>query len=155
MTFRIKGLDPTLFQHLYGLSDESLTAAGAIRYSVTANPGFPDRIEMRDLEIGESALLVNFLHQPANTPYQASHAVFVREGAENQFDVVGKVPEVMGTRPLSVRAFDSQNMMIDAHLIDGKEAAPVFKQLLFNDEISYLQIHNAIRGCYSGLVEPA
>ena len=27
-------------------------------------------------------LLLNYVHQPADTPYKASHAIFVREGAE-------------------------------------------------------------------------
>ena len=42
--------------------------------------GFPDRIELRDAEPGERLILVNYVHQPADTPYRASHAVFVLEG---------------------------------------------------------------------------
>lgn len=67
MAFRIHGLDPVQFGHLAALSDEELTSLGARRYVVDAKPGFPDRIEVRDLEIGETAILLNYEHQPADT----------------------------------------------------------------------------------------
>ena len=41
---------------------------GAKRYVVDGKPGFPDRIELRDLELGEHALLLNYVHQAADTP---------------------------------------------------------------------------------------
>ncbi len=81
MTFRILGLSPEPFQHLFGLSDEALAAHGAIRITADNKPGYPDRLEMRDAEPGETLLLLNHISQPANTPYRASHAIFVREGA--------------------------------------------------------------------------
>ena len=60
MTFIIEGLPADNFQHLYGKSDEELQQHSAIRYVCNAKNSFPDRIEMRDLEIGETALLVNY-----------------------------------------------------------------------------------------------
>ena len=65
MSFRIIGLDPGPFAPLHALSDEALVARGARRCTVTAKPGFPDRVELRDLEIGETALLLNYMHQDA------------------------------------------------------------------------------------------
>ncbi len=59
MSFRIKGLGSEPFQHLYGLKDEDLARYGARRYVADRKPGFPDRIEVRDAEPGESLLLVN------------------------------------------------------------------------------------------------
>ncbi len=47
MDYRIRGLSPEPFRHLYGLYDEELIARGAKRYIVDANPGFPDRIVNR------------------------------------------------------------------------------------------------------------
>lgn len=78
--YRITGLAPEPFLELYGLDDAELAARGAKRYIVDKTPGFPDRIEMRDLKLGERAILVNYTHQPANTPYRSSHAIFVGEG---------------------------------------------------------------------------
>jgi hypothetical protein len=44
-------------------------------------------------------------------------------------------------------------MMIDADVVDGTQAAPLFERLLANPQASYLQVHNAERGCYSARVE--
>lgn len=52
---------------LYGLSDVELAQVGAQRFIVDAKPGFPDRLELRDLDIGEAAILLNYKHQPADT----------------------------------------------------------------------------------------
>ena len=79
MSFRITGLSPDLFQHLFGLSDEGLAKHGAKRYVADTKPGYPDRIEMRDAEPGETLILLNYIHQPANNAYHASHAIFVIE----------------------------------------------------------------------------
>ncbi len=155
MTFRIVGIDPTPFIALYGLDDESLRQAGAVRYTVNNMPGFPDRVEMRDMAIGESALLVNYFHIPQQTPYRSSHAIFIREGAQAQYNSIEIVPEVMKIRTLSVRAFDAEHMMKDAALVEGQHAAELFKKMLACKEVSYLHVHNAIRGCYSGRVERA
>ena len=49
MSFRIRGLSPEPFRHLYGLTDAELAAAGARRMICDLKPGYPDRIELRDL----------------------------------------------------------------------------------------------------------
>jgi len=155
MNFRIIGLDPAPFRPLYGLEGDRLAEHGVRRVVADTRPGYPDRIEMRDATPGEALFLVNFFHQDADTPYRASHAIFVREGAERCYDCVGEVPEVMRIRPLSVRAFNAGGMMVDAELIDGEQAAECFARLLDNADTAYLQVHNAVRGCYSGRVERA
>lgn len=155
MSFKVIGLDPAPFKNLFFLDDKSLNAVGVLRYTVDTKPGFPDRVEMRDLEIGETALLINYEHLPLNSPYRSSHAIFVKEGATMQYEAVDQVPEVMKSRMLSVRAFDSTQMMVAANLVNGKDAAVVFDNMLSDPKVSYLHVHNAIRGCYAGLVERA
>lgn len=153
MTFRIAGLDPAPFRHLFGLSDEELAIHGVKRYTVDAKPGFPDRVEVRDLELGETALLLNYTHQPAHTPYRASHAIFVREGAETAGEFIDAVPEVIRSRMISLRAFNAIGEMVAADLADGKELEPLIEHYLGNPEIAYLHAHYAKRGCFAALVE--
>jgi hypothetical protein len=155
MHYRIIGLSPETFRPLYGLSDEELARRGARRYIADAKPGFPDRIEMRDAEPGESLLLVNHVHQSASTPYHASHAVFVREGAEVAFDAIDQVPEVLRSRTLSLRGFDAEHYLADATLVDGRELERGIEQLLAQPRIAYVQAHYAIRGCYAARIERA
>jgi hypothetical protein len=80
MSFRITGLEPDTYRPLFDLSETELAARNMRRYVADKTPGFPDRVELRDAEPGEAVLLLNYTHQPANTPYRASHAIFVAEG---------------------------------------------------------------------------
>jgi len=155
MNFRISGLSPEPFRHLFGLSEEELAAKGVKRYVADKNPGFPDRIAMRDVELGERVLLLNHVCQPGDTPYRATHAIFVGEGSEATYNRVGEVPEVMRVRLLSLRAYDAEHMMIDADVVDGREVEPLIHRLFANPEVAYIHAHNAKRGCYSGLIERA
>ncbi len=153
MSFRITGLCPKQFSHLYGLSTEKLKSQGVVRIIADTKPGYPDRIEMRDAMPGETLLLLNFMHQPVNSPYRASHAIYILEGAETRYDHLDKVPEVMASRILSVRAFDDAGLMVQADVVDGKNAEALFNSMLSSPEVSYLHVHNAKQGCYSGRVD--
>jgi hypothetical protein len=155
MTFRVTGLSPSLFSHLVGLSDEALARLGARRQKVTACPGFPDRIALRDLAVGESVILVNHMHQDADTPYRASHAIFVSETATEAYDRVGEIPPPMRIRPLSLRAFTAGGEMIDADLAEGDAIESTILRLLAAPNVAYLHAHYAKRGCYAARVEPA
>lgn len=155
MTFRISGLPAAPFESLYGLSDAQLAARGARRYTADAKPGYPDRIEMRDAEPGETLLLVNYTHQPADTPYRASHAIFVREGARRTYQAVGEVPEVLRIRLLSLRAFDAVGMLIEAYVVDGRDIEPVIARFFANPAVAYIHVHYAKQGCYAGRVDRA
>jgi hypothetical protein len=155
MHFRISGLSAQPFRHLYGLSDQQLARHGVLRYLADRRPGFPDRIEMRDADIGDPLLLLNHVCQPADTPYRATHAIFVREGAEETYDRIDEVPEAMRTRMLSLRAYDSSGMMLDADIIDGREIETMIGRFFANDQVAYIHAHNANRGCYSGRIDRA
>ena len=153
--FRVRGLEAIQFQHLYGLADDDLVRHGARRYIVDKKPGFPDRVEMRDVEIGERVLLLNFVHQPAGNPYRASHAIFVREGATAPFDEVNTVPEVIRIRPISLRAFDDTDEMVDADLVSGDQLKALVKHFFLQPKIAYLHAHYAKRGCYAARIDKA
>jgi hypothetical protein len=155
MSFRVLGLDPGQFDHLIGLSDDAIARFGAERFTVDAKPGFPDRIAVRDLEIGESAILLNYEHQPAATPYRARHATFIDETADHALNLVGTLPEAIRIRPISLRAFDEAGQMVDADLADGMMLAALIERFLANPAIAYLHAHYAKRGCYAARIERA
>jgi hypothetical protein len=153
MSFRVTGLDPAPFRHLFALSDAALAEHGVKRYVIDSKPGFPDRVEVRDMEVGETALLLNYTHQPADTPYRASHAIFVREGVDRAAEFVGKVPEVMRLRMISLRAFNEAGEMLDADLAEGGEVETLILRFLADPEVAYLHAHYAKRGCYAARIE--
>lgn len=151
MSFRVLGLSPDQFRPLFAMSDAQLQQLGGRRV-IADSPSMPCRVSMEHAEPGEELLLLNFEHQPANTPYRATHAIYVRKVAEQAFDVVDIVPEVLASRLLAVRAFDAQHMMIDAEVCEGTQASEMFERFLDNSQVSYLQVHNARRGCYAARV---
>jgi len=152
MSFRIHGLDPEQFSHLNGLSDDDLAAFGARRYVVDVEPGFPDSVEVRDLKVGERAILLNYEHQPADTPYRSRHAIFVREGAGRAFEAINIIPEALRIRPISLRAFDEDGEMVDADLVNGDALVSIIERFFADLKVAYLQAHYAKRGCYAARI---
>jgi Protein of unknown function (DUF1203) len=154
-SFRIVGLQPSRFAEYFGKTDEELAAVGAHRYVVAEHPGFPDRIEMRDLEIGETAILLNYEHMDKPSPYRSSHAIFVREGATQAYDRVDEIPEVMRSRLLSVRSFTPDGMMLDADVLQGSDLREWIVKAFADREVDFIDVHNAKRGCFSGRISRA
>ena len=153
MAFRITGLSPEPFRHLYGLSEAALAEKGVVRRIVGTDSGFPDRIEMREGRPGEVFLLLNHVCQPADSPYRATHAIYVRDGAEQAYDKVDEVPEVMRKRLLSLRGFDADGMIVEADVVLGTDVESVIERLFANPEVAYIHAHNAKQGCYSGRID--
>ncbi len=153
MTFRITGLSPVPFAHLLGLSGVELARHGVRRHVADSKPGYPDRIGLRDVEVGETVLLLNYTHQESETPYRASHAIFVAETPQETFDQVGQIPSALMTRVLSLRAFSPEGDMLDADLAEGDAVAPTIKRLLAVAGVAYLHVHFAKRGCYAARIE--
>ena len=153
MNFAVSGLSPEPFLPLYGLNDEELTKHRARRVVAGAS-GFPERIELRDAQAGETLLLVNYEHQGADTPYRASHAVYVREGATESRSFDG-LPDVLRRRLLSLRGFSADGMMVEADVADGSEAEPAIERLLGDPRIDYVHAHSAKPGCYLARIDRA
>ncbi len=155
MSFRITGLSPEPFRPLFGLPEEELRAQGIRRFVATGEPGFPDRIEMREAQAGETVLLLNHMSQPAHSPYRATHAIYVREGASDRYDRVNEVPDIMRARLLSLRAFDAEGMMVDGDVVEGREVERVIARMFADPRTDYIHAHNAKRGCYAGRIDRA
>jgi hypothetical protein len=153
MSFKITGLNPKPFIHLYGQSDAKLAEHGAIRYQATKDSRFPDRIEMREAKAGETLLLLNHTCQPANSPYHATHAIFVIEGATETYKAINEVPEVMHSRLLSLRGFDSDAMIQEGEVVHGEHLPDMIDKIFANPDVEYIHAHNAARGCYSGRID--
>ena len=151
MNFTVRGLSPEPFAPLFGLSDDALAKHRARRVVVNGS-GFPERIEMRDAQAGETLLLVNFEHQDADTPYRSSHAVYVREGATETWSG-DHLPEVMRKRLLSLRGFSADGSMVDADVVEGAAAEPVIERLFGDPKVAYIHAHYAKPGCYAARID--
>ncbi len=155
MPFHIRALSASLFAPLARLSDEALAEHGALRQRVTSKPGFPCRVSLADAEIGEDVLLVNYMHQPAASPYRASHAIYVRPGAVEAEPGVGEVPDVLRSRTLSLRAFDAAGIMVDADLVEGRAIEALAERMMTDVRVATIHAHFARRGCYAARIDRA
>ena len=155
MSFQIKGLPLAAFTPLFKLPDAGLAMHAAMRMTADRHPGFPCRVSLCDAHPGETVLLINYEHLPVATPYRSRHAIFVRENATEAQLEIDEVPEVLLTRLLSLRALDSVGMMIDAHVMEGRELAPAVDRMFESHRVQYLHVHNAKPGCFAARVERA
>ena len=153
MTYRISGIDPAPYRHLFGLSDGELAKHGVVRMTVTNKPSFPCRVSLTDREIGETVLLLNHVSHDVVGPFRSSHAIFVTEGAAEPAEFIDRVPPVFETRVLSLRGFDSAGMMAEALITQPGEADSGIRKLLANPAVESIHAHNAVRGCFSAKIE--
>ena len=155
MTFRIQGLVRQAFQPLIGQPDHVLARHRARRQVADASPGYPDRITLDDVPVGESVLLVHHEHQSADTPFRASHAIFVWEHAPATWDRLDEIPPALARRLISLRAFDAAHMMIDADIAPGESLRNPIERFFANTQVAYLHAHYAKWGCYAARVDRA
>jgi hypothetical protein len=155
MTFQIHALDPAAFAPLFELDDVALAARGARRVVATTSPGFPCRVSLDDAEVGETLVLANFAHLTGATPYAATHAVYIREGAHRMIPAPGAVPPVLTRRLLSVRGYDRDSLMIDADVVEGESLAPRLDAMFANPAIAFVHLHYARPGCFAAAVSRA
>ena len=155
MPFQIHALPADAFAAMFALSDDDLAQRNARRMVVQSNPGTPCRVSLADAELGETVILLNYQHQPAASPYQASHAIFVREGAAQARPAADDVPEVLRRRLISLRLFDENHMMLDADVVQGDALALALTAAFANDAVRYAHLHYAKPGCFAASVTRA
>lgn len=154
MSFRITGLDPAEFAPLFSLTDAELAARNACRRVVDTPVGFPCRVSLDDAAPGETVLLLNYQHQPAATPFQASHAIYVRPDAP-RFVADDTVPPALRRRLISLRGFDADGWLRRADVVDGRELEAGIAALLAHPDVAYLHAHYAKMGCFAARVDRA
>jgi len=156
MSFTITGLPVDAFRPLFGLSDEALAERGVLRRTADADQGFPCRLSLADAKAGDTLLLLNYTHQPADTPFRASHAIFVNETVGETARYVDEVAPALAARQwISLRAFDDAGMMVDAEVAPGADLAPAIERLLALPGVAYLHAHYAGMGCYAARIDRA
>ena len=149
MTFRILALS-------FADAETARLDGGAYARSCIADSptGYPCRVSLVHARPGERVHLFNYRHHDARTPYWASYATYVREGAQQARLAVGEVPEVIACRTVSLRAYDEEGVLGSAELSAGSLAAEAIDRLLGAGNQT-VHIHHAAYGCYLARAVPA
>jgi hypothetical protein len=153
MSFVVTGLPVETFQPLFGLSDAALAARGAIRQTAGDDGRYPCRVTLEDIPAGQSLLLVNFEHQAAPTPYRSNYAIFVSEAAREAPRFEDQLPPVLRGRPIALRAFDADGMLIGAELALNDDVAEAIARRFEDPAAAYLHAHNAAYGCFAARID--
>lgn len=156
-SFRVSGISAEVLNEFRQLSDDELRQRNVFRYIADQKPGYPCRVSLVDAEIGESLLLLNFGHLMSSTPYRSVGPIFVRESARETYVRVDEIPEVLRAsgRLLSVRAYDSNDMLTGAVVIGTAEIDRSIQEFFADRQVAYLHVHYAGPGCFACRVDRA
>ena len=154
-SFRLVGLAAENFEPFFAMSDAELAALGARRVIADAPTGFPCRVSLEDAAAGDELLLLPFEHLSTGSPYRASGPVFVRRGARRAVLPAGVIPPYVTRRLMSVRAYDADDLMVDADVCEGANVREVLERFVADESVAFIHLHNAKRGCFSCRVERA
>jgi uncharacterized protein (DUF2249 family) len=132
-------------------------AAGAPDHAViTADSptGYPCRHCLRWAKLGEHVILFPYASIAPGLPYSESGPIFVHaEQCERYWATEQYPPDFRGSRVL--RAYSSNDDMIDAAVVSDNNPEPVIERLLQNPETAFLQARSVTRGCYTFRIERA
>lgn len=149
MPFQIHALSGHAFEPLFDLPDDALAEKGALRVTADSKPGFPCRVSLEDADIGDELILTHYEHLSENSPYRASHAIYIRKGTRRATLGPDTVPASLSTRLLSVRGFGADHLMREADVVEGSALASRLDALFADPGIAYVHIHNAKQGCFA------
>lgn len=153
MSYVVTGLPIDAFQPLFGLPDAELAERGIVRRMATTQPGFPCRITLEDAAPGDSLLLLNYESHGADTPYRSAYAIFVNESARSTTRMVDRLPAVFENRPIALRIFDVDGMLIAADLPRGDEIDAAIRRAFDDGQAAYIHAHNAAHGCFAARID--
>jgi hypothetical protein len=95
------------------------------------------------------------MHQPTNSPYRATGAIFVRENAVQAKLQPSQIPAVVQRRTMSVRGYDAEGIMKNARVVEGRVLKGIIDEFFADEHVAYLHLHNAGAGYYSCRVDRA
>ena len=153
MSFQIRGIDPAPFGPLFDLDAEALLAFGARRVTADAPDAYPCRISLERAPEGAELLLVHHAHQTvATSPYRAAGPIFVgRSAAPGVYR--DELAPIMRGRLLSLRAYDSDGLMVDAEVAEDGAVLDLIGRFFDDSAVAYLHAHFARRGCFAARID--
>lgn len=147
MSFQILPLAKAQFADLFSLSDEALAARRARR--MESGAGMPCRVSLEDAVEGETVLLLNYTHLDCDTPYRASHAICVRETAQEAQLAAGEIPPAILSRLMSVRLLDAPGNIVGSDVLPGADIGAFLAAGLERSDVAFAHLHYARNGCFA------
>lgn len=145
-SYRLSPIDPDVADRLRAENPDAPV------YLADARPGYPCRQCLRDAEIGDELILVSWDPFTLDSPYRSASPIFLHKQPCGR-PASDALPEQLLVRQLSVRAFDANEMMIDATVVEGSELAATLERFFAEPSCDHVHVHNATRGCWATRVD--
>jgi hypothetical protein len=120
--------------------------------SVDSPTGYPCRHCLQWAQPGEQVVLFPYASIPSGRPYAESGPIFVHAEACPRYAATDEYPENFRSHRV-LRAYNSDNDMIDAVVVSDDQPEEVIEKLLQNPETDFLQARSVTRGCYTFKIE--
>lgn len=127
-----------------------------IQLTATETFAPPCRRCLLDAEPGDIVTLLSYDPFPVDSvsPYRGTSPIFVHTNDCKAF-TGSKLPDKQLRRLISVRAYDKDEMLVAAEVVEGKNFENVAGGMLADHKASFIMVHNAKPGCFAVRVERA
>ena len=134
-------------------SEANRLRVGATVFDVAdSSPGYPCRQCLNDAEVGEVLALVSYDPFTLESPYHSASPIYLHKDDCGEADVSAIQGQQL-RRQLSVRAFDANEIMLTGEVIEGVDLEGTAARLLASNEVAFIHVHNASRGCWALRIE--
>lgn len=149
MNFRIRGIDETVCNRFFQMSEEELAANNAKKIVVEERYSAPCRLSLTDCVPGDEVVAFNYFHHNVCSPYRGFGPVFVKLNAKKVFIADNTLPElVLDDRRFSIRSYDASSVMVTAEVVLGRDIKAYIDKIFLDKRIAYSQVHFAASGCW-------
>jgi Protein of unknown function (DUF1203) len=114
--------------------------------------GYPCRHCLRWAQPGQRMILFPYAAISSGRPYSESGPIFVHAESCERYSEVDKYP-VEFREGRVMRAYDSQQNMIAAEVVNASEPEAMIEKLLKKPETAFVHVRSASHGCYTMEIE--
>jgi len=105
---------------------------------------------------GERRILFSYAPNEYDHPYNEIGPIYIHEKeCEPYTDFESFPPQLRTRRPLALRCYDEDGMLVDGELVGERSIEEVIEQLFQRPKLKYLHARTATVGCYIARIERA
>jgi hypothetical protein len=111
---------------------------------------YPCRHCLDEARMDSDVLLLSYKPLEFETPYAERGPIFLCAEACPAYSAPNAVPEIVATRRVNLRAYDSSGKMLYRHsrLAEGSEVQLQIEEILADETVREIHAHTALHGCY-------
>lgn len=114
--------------------------------------GYPCRHCLRWAQPGERMILFPYAAIPSGHPYSETGPIFVHADSCERYAATDEYPTEF-RKGRSIRAYDAQQNIIAAEVVNGSEPEAIIEKFLQKPETAFVHVRSASHGCYTMMVE--